>query len=209
MVKRWAKPCRIEPAGRARHIDGMNRLLLLLPLLVFGVVAAFAVRGLSLDQTKQVSVLIDKPAPEIALDPMPGLGEPFGKADFLGQVTLVNVFGSWCPGCRVEHPLLVEIGERDEVPLYGINWADTPTRGAQWLDRYENPYDRVGNDEAGRAILEFGVTGAPETFVIDADGRIRHRHVGPLTRQTWERTVRPLVLQLQEEAGLRASENAV
>jgi cytochrome c biogenesis protein CcmG/thiol:disulfide interchange protein DsbE len=174
-----------------------NRLLLLLPLSVFVVVAFFAFRGLSLDQSVQPSNLIDKPVPQLALAPMPGLGDPFGSADFEGQVTLVNVFGSWCAACRIEHDNLMRIGAEDEVPLYGINWADTPARGAEWLERYGNPYDRVGNDEAGRAVIAFGVTGAPETFVIDQAGRIRYRHVGPLTAEIWERTVRPLVLDLK------------
>ncbi|MEM9234025.1 MAG: DsbE family thiol:disulfide interchange protein, partial [Pseudomonadota bacterium] len=163
----------------------------------FVLLAGFAVRGLGLDQTKQPSNLIDKPAPAFELVDMPGLGNAFDTAELTGQVTLVNVFGSWCAGCRLEHDLLMAIGAEDEVPLYGINWADTPERGAEWLARYGNPYDRVGNDETGRNIIELGVTGAPETFVIDREGRIRYRHVGPLTLDTWQKTLRPMVLELQ------------
>ncbi len=177
----------------------MNRLLLLLPLAVFVVVAAFAIRGLTLDQTVQPSNLIDRPVPDFELAPLPGYGEPFSPADLQGQVSLVNIFGSWCAACRIEHPFLVEIGAEDDVPLYGIDWADTPERGAAWLTEHQSPYDKVGNDEAGRAVISLGVTGAPETFLVDAQGRIRYRHVGPLTRDTWERTLKPMIDAVRAE----------
>lgn len=177
-----------------------TRLLLLLPLLVFVVIAGFALRGLGIDQSVQPSNLIDRAVPAFDLAPMPALGAPFLPEDLKGQVTLVNVFGSWCAGCRLEHQTLMEIGAGNDVALYGINWADTPERGAAWLARFGNPYDRVGNDEGGRAVIELGVTGAPETFVIDADGRIRYRHVGPLTRDIWLQTLRPMVLDLAAPA---------
>ncbi|MEM9988952.1 MAG: DsbE family thiol:disulfide interchange protein, partial [Pseudomonadota bacterium] len=119
--------------------------------------------------------------------------------DLRDQVTLMNVFGSWCAACQVEHPVLLEIATAGEVPIYGLNWADTPERGAEWLRRYENPYARVGNDEGGRVILDFGVTGAPETFVVDKKGVIRFRHAGPVTKDLWEKSLRPLVRQLQAE----------
>lgn len=175
----------------------MKRALLLIPLGVFALVAAFAIKGLTIDQTVLPSNLIDKPAPEFTLAHMPGLGDAFTMDDLEGQVTLVNVFGSWCQACRLEHEMLMEIGAAGEVPLYGINWIDTPERGAAWLGQFGNPYDRVGNDQKGRNITNLGVTGAPETFVIDKDGRIRYRHVGPITRETWEKSLRPMVLELQ------------
>lgn len=175
----------------------MNRLLLLIPLGVFALLSAFFVPGLFIDQTKQPSNLIDKPAPALALADMPGLENAFTTDDLKGQVTLINVFGSWCQACRLEHEMLLKIGAEDEVPLYGINWIDEPARGAEWLERFGNPYDRVGNDAAGRNIIEFGVTGAPETFLIDQEGRIRYRHVGPITPDFWEKTLRPMVLELQ------------
>ena len=176
----------------------MKRLLLIIPLGLFVIVALFAVRGLSLDQQNLPSVLIDKPAPDLELANMPGLGNAFTTEELKGQVTLVNIFGSWCPSCRLEHSLLMQIGAEDEVPLYGINWIDTPERGADWLAQWGNPYDKVGNDAAGRNIIQFGVTAAPETFLIDQEGRIRYRHAGPLTPDFWEKTLRPMVLELQK-----------
>lgn len=174
--------------------------LYLLPVVVFGVILAISIPALSRDQSVLPSNLIDKAVPAFELTDMPGLGEALSPDDLKGEVSLVNVFGSWCRGCRVEHPLLVEIQNDGEVPLHGINWADTPERGAAWLSDYGNAYDRVGNDEAGRAVIGFGVTGAPETFVIDAEGRIRYRHAGPITRQLWEQDLKPLVKELQRQA---------
>lgn len=177
----------------------MNRFVLFLPLIVFAVVIVFAVRQLGNDQNILPSAMIDKPVPEFTLEALPGIA-PLTNDDLKGQVSLVSVFGSWCPGCLLEHPLLVEIKESGSVPIYGINWADTPERGAAWLNRHGLAYDKVGNDEGGRTVVDFGVTGAPETFVVDASGRIRYRHAGPLTRDIWEKTLFPMVQQLQAEA---------
>lgn len=185
----------------------MQRVLLLLPLSVFAVVGFFAVRGLTLDQSKQPSNLIDRPVPAFELADLPNLGPAFSPADLYGQVTLVNVFGSWCAACRIEHPLLLEIGRSGQVPLYGIDWADPPEVGAAWLMRFKNPYHAVGNDESGRTVIGFGVTGAPETFVVDHEGRIRYRHVGPLTEDSWRKTVEPLVRQLQADAKAAAEDS--
>lgn len=175
-------------------------LLLTVPLAAFVLLATFALTGLlKLDQSELPSALIDKPAPDFELADMPQLGTSFSKDDLIGQVTLINVFGSWCAACRIEHDMLMTIGEQDEVPLYGINWIDTPERGTRWLNDFGNPYDRVGNDEKGRNIIDLGVTGAPETFVVDKEGRIRYRHVGPLTQDIWLKTLRPMVLELQAQ----------
>lgn len=178
----------------------MYRYLLFLPIIVFAVVGFFAVKGLSIDQSVQPSHLIDKPIPAFKLASLPNMPPSYSPEDLKGQVTLINIFGSWCAACRLEHDMLMEIGASNIVPLYGINWADKPEQGAAWLERFGNPYHRVGNDESGRTILEFGVTGAPETFVIDKSGRIRYRHVGPLTRETWEKTLLPMVRDLQQES---------
>ncbi|WOI52731.1 DsbE family thiol:disulfide interchange protein [Parvularcula sp. LCG005] len=175
----------------------MNRYLLLLPLAVFVVIGFFAVRGLTLDQSTQPSTLIDRAAPEFALLPLPGLGAGLSSDDLTGQISLVNVFGSWCVMCHVEHPFLMELQAQGDIEIYGINWMDTPERGAAWLAEHGNPYDKVGNDETSRTVVNFGVTGAPETFLVDQTGIIRFRHQGPLTREVWERSVRPLIAELR------------
>ena len=179
-----------------------NRLLLLIPLAAFVAIAGFAFKGLtSLDQSSLPSNLIDTPAPEFDLADMPGLGPAFTREDVEGEVTLVNVFGSWCVACRIEHPMLLEIGPREDIRLFGINWMDEPERGAKWLEEHGNPYDRVGNDMAGRNIIDLGVTGAPETFLIDRAGRIRYRHTGPITEEVWKETLLPKVRALKAESG--------
>lgn len=187
----------------------MNRLVLFLPVAVFGVIALMFLKGLGKDQTVLPSNLINKPVPDFTLVDMPDMGPVVGKAftpdDLKGQVTLVNVFGSWCAACRLEHSTLIDIKESGTVPLYGINWADTPARGAAWLKQWGNSYHRVGNDEGGRAIIGFGVTGAPETFLVDQQGRIRYRHVGPVTPDFWKKTLAPMVRELQNTGAIDGS----
>ncbi len=187
----------------------MNKLVLFLPVVVFAVLAFVFGRGLGLDQSVQPSNLIDKPVPAFTLADMPDLedGETiaFTPENLEGQVTLVNVFGSWCAACRIEHPTLLDIKKTAGIAMYGINWADTPARGAAWLNQFGISYHRVGNDEMGRAVIGFGVTGAPETFLVDREGRIRYRHVGPVTPDVWEKTLAPMVEELQKKGQVGAS----
>lgn len=178
----------------------MTRLFLFIPAALFVGLAAFLLYGLSIDKDVLPSALIDRPAPEFDLPPVSADIPAFSSEDLQGQVSLVNIFGSWCIACRYEHAFLMELQERGDVPIYGIDWKDTPEAGAEWLARFGNPYTAVGNDEKGRTVIDFGVTGAPETFVIDHEGRIRWRFVGPLSEETWERQFRPLIAQLKEEA---------
>ena len=189
---------RIALGEESRHIGGMKRLILILPLIAFAGLAFYLLPGLKLDPSAPPSALEGKEIPELVLTKMPGRAS-FTEKDLTGQVTLVNVFGSWCAPCKVEHPLLVTISQEGKVPIYGINWLDTPERGAAWLDTEGDPYTKVGNDQGGRTVIALGVTGAPETFVIDKQGRIRHRHAGPITKHTWEQTFEPLIASLQLE----------
>ncbi len=176
----------------------MNRLFLLIPLAVFlGVGLVFAV-GLTRDPSRIPSMLIDRPLPEFSLPPIDGVEMGLVSKELVGDVAMVNVFGSWCVSCLIEHPLLMELAEAQTVPIYGLNWKDKPGAGAAWLKRYGNPYSRVGDDPEGRVILDLGVTGAPETFIIDREGRVRYKFVGPITRDVWEDTLRPLVEELRK-----------
>lgn len=176
----------------------MKKQILVLPALLFGMVALFAYRGLSIDGTSLPSALIDKPAPSVELEPIPRHRGPFDPADLKGQVSLVNVWGSWCPNCHYEHPVFLKLREQG-VLIYGLAWNDTPEAAAQWLERYGNPYEEVGLDQEGFAVAEFGVTGAPETYVIDKQGVIRHRVVGPVTEGLWRRDLEPLIRRLEAE----------
>lgn len=173
-----------------------RRALFVLPvLLLVGLAVLFAV-GLRHDPSIVPSVLIDKPVPQFDLPPLfddkPGLA----TADLNGQVALVNVFASWCIPCRVEHPLFMRIAEAGEVPVYGINYKDAPADAKRWLAELGDPYTRIGADRDGRAGIEWGVYGVPETFVVDGTGTIRFKHVGPLTAEVLEETIMPLVREL-------------
>lgn len=177
----------------------MKKLLLAFPLLIFLILAAASLRGLSLDTEVLPYQMISEPMPEITLPAAPGL-PAFDRGSFEGEVVLVNIFGSWCPGCHLEHPFLMALAETDLIPVYGISWRDTPEETAAWLAKNGNPYRGVGADERGRVIIDLGVTGAPETFIIDHKGRIRWRHAGPLTVESWDQTLWPLISQLRKEA---------
>ena len=146
------------------------------------------------------SALIDKPVPEFSLPPVQGFEEAggFATADLgKGEIALVNIFASWCGPCRVEHPLLMALAAAGTVPLYGINYKDTPDDAARWLGRLGNPYTLMGADRDGRTGIEWGVYGVPETFVVDGSGRIRHRHVGVLSKHDLDETILPLIEDLR------------
>jgi cytochrome c biogenesis protein CcmG/thiol:disulfide interchange protein DsbE len=177
----------------------LRRLLYVLPVLVFvGVGIGLAV-GLTRDPSTLPSALIDKPVPTFELPPIEGMpGDGLSSADLEGQVSLVNVFASWCVPCRAEHPLLMALAERSVV-INGIDYKDPAEQAAEWLHELGNPFARIGADRSGRVAIDFGVYGVPETFVVDRDGRIRHRHVGPLRARDVEETLLPMLEQLGRE----------
>jgi cytochrome c biogenesis protein CcmG/thiol:disulfide interchange protein DsbE len=177
----------------------MKKLLAFLPLALFAALGMALAIGLTRDPAKLPSVLIDRPVPAFELAPVRA-GEPgFASEDLKGKVVLLNVFGSWCVGCRIEHPLLMQIEQRGEATIYGLNWKDKPEDGAAWLSRFGDPYERVGADLTGRAALDLGVAGAPETFVINKQGRIVYKHIGLIDEETWRTTLLPLVKKLEAE----------
>jgi cytochrome c biogenesis protein CcmG/thiol:disulfide interchange protein DsbE len=156
----------------------------------------FLALGLGRDPQTLPSVLIDKPAPSFALPPLPGRDERgFSRSDLGGEPMLVNVFASWCVPCRVEHPVLEQLA-RDGVVIHAINYKDAPEDALAFLRALGDPFTRIGADRQGRAAIDWGVYGVPETFVIDRQGRIRYRHVGPLQPRDLERTIRPLLAEL-------------
>jgi len=175
----------------------MQRLLPLTPVLVFAVVLTGLGFSLTNDPHKMPSTLIDKATPTFALASLEEDGQVLSSADLKGKVSLLNVFASWCPGCRVEHPVLMQLAEKGAVPIYGINWKDSLRNGGRWLKANRSPYTRVGYDESGKVGIDFGVTGVPETFVIDRTGRVRYRHAGPVTADVWHDIFEPLLAQLQ------------
>ncbi len=175
---------------------GRLRVWHLLPLLAFVGLAVALTFGLGRSPEELPSALIDQPVPEFELPPLAPRTEGLSDKDFgQGEVVLVNVFASWCAPCRLEHPLLVKLAE--EVPIYGINYKDRPEDARKFLDELGDPYARIGADESGRAAIDWGVYGVPETFVVDGEGRIRHKHIGYLTAEAVRETVRPLIEELR------------
>ncbi|MGI9419208.1 MAG: DsbE family thiol:disulfide interchange protein [Geminicoccaceae bacterium] len=160
-----------------------RRIGYLLPIIVFLIIGAGLGIGLTRDPSTLPSALIDKPVPSFDLPPLDagGIDKPgLASGDLAGKVQLVNVFASWCGPCRVEHPVLMKLA-RDGVPVQALNYKDNPEDAARFLNELGDPYERIGVDRNGRTGIEWGVYGVPETFVIDAEGKIRHKHVGPIS----------------------------
>jgi cytochrome c biogenesis protein CcmG/thiol:disulfide interchange protein DsbE len=177
----------------------MKRALFLIPLLLFLGLAAYLGFGLTRDARVLPSTLIDKPAPDFDLPPLLAGGAGLKTADLVGQVSLVNVFASWCVPCRAEHPIWAKVASQEKLPVSGINWKDKQAPAEAWLKELGNPYARIGFDPENKAGIEWGVYGAPETYVIDRKGRIRFKFVGPVFEETLAGTILPLVRKLREE----------
>jgi cytochrome c biogenesis protein CcmG, thiol:disulfide interchange protein DsbE len=169
----------------------------LIPLVVFIVLAIFLGRGLSLDPKEVPSPLIDKPAPTFSLSQLDKPSQMIGTEQLRGQVWILNVWASWCVACRDEHPVLVEFSKTGAVPIYGLNYKDKREPAMDWLRQLGNPYTASIFDENGRVGIDFGVYGVPETFVIDKQGVIRYKKTGPVTQETIQSTILPLVKKLQ------------
>lgn len=184
-----------------RHVAGSRRrwFLAALPLLVFLALAGIFLKQLAAGggSTDIPSVLIDKPAPQFELAPLEGLeGENgqlpgFSTADLKGKVSVVNVWASWCAPCRTEHPLIVLLGEDKRIAVRGLNYKDNPANALRFLGQLGNPFEAVGVDPRGKAAIDWGVYGVPETFIVDADGIVRYKHVGPLTPENYQKKFLP------------------
>ncbi len=172
-----------------------RRFAVAIPLLVFvALVVMFAI-GLTRNPREVPSPLIGKPVPRFSLPPVQGRPLGFSDQDLKGQVSVVNVFASWCIPCRQEHPLIQRLAR--EVPVYGLNYKDQPQDAARWLYELGDPYTRTGADLDGRVAIDWGVYGVPETFVIDREGRIAYKQIGPITPGILEEKLLPLIRQLQ------------
>jgi cytochrome c biogenesis protein CcmG/thiol:disulfide interchange protein DsbE len=161
----------------------MKRWMLLIPLVLFLGMAGLLYRGLYLDPSELPSALIGKPFPEFSLTGVQD-GKPLTRADLLGKPALVNVWGTWCVACRDEHPVLTKLAQQGVV-IYGVNYKDVNADAQKWLKAFHDPYQLNINDEAGSLGLNLGVYGAPETFLIDAKGVVRYKHVGVINQTVW------------------------
>ncbi len=175
----------------------MNRKLLI-PLAIFFVLAGFLFVGLWRDPREVPSPLVGKPAPAFSLAQLHQPTTMLSAADMKGQVWLLNVWASWCVSCREEHPLLVELAKSKLVPIIGLDYKDEPGPGKTWLAQNGDPYTTSVMDRDGRVGIDFGVYGVPETFVIDKEGTIRYKQIGPITPEALEKKLLPMIRELQK-----------
>ena len=189
-----SRDSRSGPESRRKNFG-----FVLVPVLALALMVLFGLGLLRGDGTLP-SALLGKPVPEFALSPVLGREEGLSTQDLMGHVSLVNVFASWCVPCRAEHPLFMELSATGEVPLYGINYKDQPEQARAWLDELGDPYTRIGADIDGRAGIEWGVYGVPETYVIASDGTIAYRHVGPISQAVLQETLLPIVRDLKNQS---------
>jgi len=174
----------------------MNRFFL--PLLAVVILLPILMLGLQSDPSELPSQYIGKPAPEFNL---PTLNDPeqyVGTADLQGQVSLVNIWATWCGGCRAEHEFLMQLHREQSIPIYAINWRDKRPEAINWLAQLGDPYVASGFDEDGRVGIDWGVYGAPETFLVNADGNVVYRFTGPLNRALWNQEFVPRIAELTQ-----------
>ena len=169
----------------------------LIPLALFGVLVAFLAVGLNRDPHEVPSPLISKAAPQFKVPQLIAADKAFSPEDLKGQVWMLNVWASWCVACRVEHPLLVELSRSKVVPLIGLDYKDKREDALKTLAQQGNPYDLSAVDADGRVGIDYGVYGVPETFIIDKNGVIRHKQIGPVTAEALEKTILPLIQKLK------------
>lgn len=174
------------------------QLGLLVPVIIFvGLVMLLGI-GLTRDPRVVPSPLIGREIPEFELPPLPGRNNGLSSGDLKGEVSLVNVFASWCTACRYEHPLFMDLQKRGVVPVHGINYKDAPEDAKAWLAALGDPYTRIGADRNGRVSIEWGVYGVPETFLVDKEGRIVFKQIGAVTPEILEQKILPLVAKLRQ-----------
>ena len=184
-------------AMESRRRAASRRLILVLPVVAFMALAMIFALGLTRNPAEIPSVLIGEPVPQFTLPPVKGRTLGIASADLKGEVSLVNVFASWCVACRYEHPFFMQLKAQGVVPIHGINYKDKPDDAAEWLDTMGDPYTRTGADIDGRVSIDWGVYGVPETFVVDRQGRIAYKQIGPIDRQVLDQTILPLIERLR------------
>lgn len=174
------------------------RVRYVIPIIALLVIAVFLGVGLTQDPSLVPSPLIGRAAPPIVLPEVANPERNFDSADLRGKVWLLNVWASWCVSCRQEHPVLMALSDQAKVPLYGLDYEDTRGAALQWLAAAGNPYLLVASDPKGKVGMNFGVYGVPETYVIDKQGVIRYKQIGPLTPRIVEHTILPLMARLSQ-----------
>lgn len=169
----------------------------LVPLLIFIVLVIFLGIGLTLNPREIPSPLINKPMPVFSLPQLKESDKTLSSTDFLNEVSLLNVWASWCVACRTEHPVLLDLSSTGVINIYGLNYKDKREDALRWLDYYGDPYTKNVHDLNGKLGIDFGVYGVPETFIIDHKGIIRYKHIGPITEDILENKILPIIKQLK------------
>jgi cytochrome c biogenesis protein CcmG, thiol:disulfide interchange protein DsbE len=172
----------------------------ILPLVAFLVLVGFLAKGLFLHPHEVPSPLIDKPAPGFSLPRLDQPGKQFSPAEMKGKVWLLNVWASWCESCKDEHPVLLDLAQQNQVPIYGLDYKDKPEPAQAWLNEAGNPYKLVAQDADGRVGINYGVYGVPETYVIDKQGIIRYKLIGPMTLENLKGIILPMVHKLEQQS---------
>jgi cytochrome c biogenesis protein CcmG, thiol:disulfide interchange protein DsbE len=173
----------------------LAQIKLFIPLLLFIVLASVLYWGLGRDPNAMPSALLDRPVPAFNLPSIDGGERRFDQSIFQGQVTLLNVWATWCPSCRIEHPYLIDLADKG-VPIIGLDYKDETDKARHWLVEYGDPYQQVIVDKEGSLGLDLGVFGAPETYLIDSMGVIRFKHIGVVDDRVWQRDFAPLYDEL-------------
>jgi cytochrome c biogenesis protein CcmG/thiol:disulfide interchange protein DsbE len=168
-------------------------LKFIVPLVLFLLIGVFLLIGLQRDPSYVPSPLIGKPAPEFTLPSLQDASYPVASRELLGQPWVLNVWGTWCGGCREEHDVLLTIARSNAVPLVGLNWKDDNAAAQRWLSDLGNPYAVVAVDHEGRVAIDWGVYGAPETFLIGPDGVVLYKHIAPMTLEVWNKEFVPRI----------------
>ncbi|RPI16805.1 MAG: DsbE family thiol:disulfide interchange protein [Lysobacterales bacterium] len=176
----------------------------LIPLLLFVALGAFLFIGLFRDPRYVPSPLIGKPAPEFSLPSLQDASYPVASKELKGQPWVLNVWGTWCAGCRQEHDVLLAIAQQRAVPIVGLNWKDDNAAAQQWLRDLGNPYSVVAEDREGQVAIDWGVYGAPETFLIGSDGTVLYKHIAPMTMEVWNTEFLPRIESSRATAGSKS-----
>ena len=171
----------------------------LIPLVLFIVLVVFLAIGLGRDPHEVPSPLINKPAPDFKLTQLRDPSKTFSAAELRGKVYLLNVWASWCVSCRDEHPLLIQYAKTGAVPIYGLNWKDRREDALSWLSEFGDPYVLSVSDTDGRVAIDYGVYGAPETYLVDQNGVIRFKQIGPVTEDVWKDKILPMAQELNRQ----------
>lgn len=171
----------------------MHRIKLFLPVLIFIPLGLLLLKALELDPQELPSALMNKPVPDFQLQSLAQADRVLDSSALQGEKTLLNVWATWCPSCKVEHPYLMKLARQDGIRIVGLNYKDERRAALAWLARYKDPYAFNIYDPEGRLGLDLGVYGAPETFVLDSQGIIRYKHVGVVNERVWQNSIKPVL----------------